>query len=744
MIKRIRTDRRPLPSFTEDEGPAIYQVQDLLDSILCHHEIHDIEDVIDTIQKAVSRQSFLSVIFHQRRWVPNQHQDDSATDRLLFKYISFAIEDGTVIRFSNRESVHKFASSLRHRDDLTTIDTELFDMAVSREIPANLVNTISQLCTAFYITSDIHIHYIENTARRVARQIFPFRERTHDLPEITKFISKQFDVAAAFVSVRDPIQLQLDAARPNDFRIQFVQGEFSDILSHRQLLDDLVTSIKIGNDYSGRGTIDGQVAYYKFLPISIPARIFDIASTRLTHVPRPDAKFFPIGIFVILSRSRISRMCVATAKELLREIAGTKKIAEQLRSINDLHAEILDVRDRLLKNPFSSQSEALREFSAYAKTVASSIVEITSAHSATVRIYDPFRSALRPVAASFDDSLSPQSQTARLLRVAKVPDSVNAFVFSKTTSDFTYIANLSEIERTLTEQGLAEVNVARKESQCELCIRLSKHTVPIGTLNIEAPYAYALGKELLYCQAVARLLGEFYDVALKTSDSGWLPKISMSHIVYHRIQKVRRDHAGLGNILDFIESPIRKVDKKIQSEGEQTLTEIVERVERDIFGLSAKNFRRLVRCNFDKNILIREEAAASIAIIIETLIENCRTHASVEKDNIEITLTTRSGLPPGSCGTDEDLQIRIAYEARVARQQLDLLDKLTIAPVWQDEDRTYHFGMFLLGAHARLLGGVTYVDTEPLPGRKSRPVRIIVILPLASLRARQVGGAHGP
>jgi two-component sensor histidine kinase len=320
---------------------------------------------------------------------------------------------------------------------------------------------------------------------------------------------------------------------------------------------------------------------------------------------------------------------------------------------------------------------------------------------------------------------------------------VNAFVFSKTDDEFTYIANLDEIDPRLAEQGLNEVHVARRESRCELCIRLSKNTVPIGTLNIEAPYAYALGKELLYCQAVARLLSEFYDVALKTSDSAWLPKISMSHIVYHRIQKVRRDHAELENILDFIESPIRKVERVADGEGEQTLANIVERVERGVFGLSATNFRKLVTCKSDKNILIRKDAASSIAIIVETLIENCRTHASVDKDSIEITITTRSGLPPGSCGTDEDLQIRIAYQARVARQQLDLLDKLTIAPVWQDEDRTYHFGLFLLGAHARLLGGVTYVDTEPLPGRKSRPVRIIVILPLASLGMRSVGKTDG-
>jgi hypothetical protein len=47
--------------------------------------------------------------------------------------------------------------------------------------------------------------------------------------------------------------------------------------------------------------------------------------------------------------------------------------------------------------------------------------------------------------------------------------------------------------------------------------------------------------------------------------------------------------------------------------------------------------------------------------------------------------------------------------------------------------------MFLLGAHARLWGGMTYVDTERVPGRETRPLNVIVFLPLAPLLERNTG-----
>lgn len=719
-------------SFDSDQMNPITR---LLRSILNYREVHNIQDVIEAIHSVIQMSEFLCVVFQQRKSVPDSHQGDLITNRLLFNHISFALDNGQIVRFQNREDISKFVTTLDAEKRLEIAETEICKIYFSNSISIEKIREIERLCTTFFATSDISLHYIENTARRVARQIFPFREQIHELPEIAKFVARQFHVDVVFASVRSPLDINLDNAVYNDFYFQFVHGDISSFLQETRFIKDIAASIRAGNEYSGRISVAREKVYYKLIPVSMPGRIFNIGSARNLRGQKSDVKFYPVGALAILSRdTRIDRLCIGTAKELVREISGTKKIAEQLRSINDLHAELLDARDHLLKTPFSSQSDAIQEFSKYAKTVTSSIVALTAAHSATVRIFDPFRSALRPVASAFAETLSKESKTTDELRIMKGSASANVFIFSATDRDVLYIPNIDEIDAELLERGLS-IHVTRQETKSELCIRLSKNTVPIGTLNIEAPYAYALGKELVYCQALARLLTDFYDVALKTSDSGWLPKISMSHIVYHRIQKIRRDHPELTQILNFIANPIQIANKPGYEEAHDRLTDIINGLNSGIAGISDKQFRKLVRNNIPDDILIRGETASSIAIILETLIENCRIHANVDKDEIEISLVTGAGQPVKELQEDAGVQLQISYKARIARQNLDLLDRLTISPVWEDEDQTYHFGMFLVGAHARLLGGVTYVDTDPLPGRDSRPVRVIINLPLAPLAA---------
>jgi hypothetical protein len=250
-------------------------------------------------------------------------------------------------------------------------------------------------------------------------------------------------------------------------------------------------------------------------------------------------------------------------------------------------------------------------------------------------------------------------------------------------------------------------------------------------LNIEAPYAYALGQDHLYCYSAARLLTEFYDASLKTSDSGWLPKISTAHLVYHRIQQTRRERPDIGEVLDFIERPRHAA--AAQSVSALTLSDVVAGIAEQ-YPTQVAAIKELVSINAPEGLRIRQDAVSSVWLILEMLIENCLTHAHIKKDTLRVDVIgdTHDSRTPSSAGP----RLTLYYEAKVARKSVDLLDKLTISPVWSDEDRTHHFGMFLLGAHARLLGGVTYIDAQSVANRQTRRVCILVVLPLAALVER--------
>ena len=186
--------------------------------------------------------------------------------------------------------------------------------------------------------------------------------------------------------------------------------------------------------------------------------------------------------------------------------------------------------------------------------------------------------------------------------------------------------------------------------------------------------------------------------------------MSLSHLVHHRIEKIRRERPELLGVLDFIEVPMHTARAQ-SANASITLNEILEGVVGSFDWLDADTLRSLVSVP-KYNIRFRKEAAASLAIIIETLVENCRAHSDVYHDTISIRVVRGlKRVRESELRSQPGLLLRITYEAKHTRTQLDLLDRLTIAPVWEEEDRSYHFGMFLLGAHARLWGGLTYVDT---------------------------------
>ena len=702
-------------------------VDEILNDIVHRQGTPIIDNLIDAILTDIPS-GFLAIIFHQPKiLMPKNGKEDPL---VYFNYLSFEICDGRVTRFPDHESASTRFNYLVSLESIRTLRDGICSTFFSPDLPLDIAKRMHEVSSIYFMTSDSYGHFIDNTSRLIARLLSTSHEKI-DLPQIATLVRERFGVETLYIAVRDPMRLNLEQAVASDFEVQFASPLVAGIFRQSRCVNDVIRSLRTGNDYSGAS---GNL-YYKLIPISLPKSIYDPGPFTPNDPPReileytkPDPqRYFPIGVFSVISPNKpVDRMCHATSRHLAAEIAGTRKIAQQLRSINDLHIQISSVGDRLLREPLRSQTELIELFANYARRVTETVVKLTSSHSATVRLFNPFHGVLRAVASSFGESLSSASRVASDITLEDPSTSLNAFVFSRWEHDkFLHVPDINNISPDLVRCGLVKTLSRREETKSELCIKLTKSGVPIGTLNVEAPYELALGKELLYCQAAAHLLEEFFDTALKSSDSGWLPKISMSHVLHHRIQKVRRERPDLSEILDFIEKPMpaRTVELN-RPAGLVSIGTLKSSIANNIPNVSAEQLDRLVRLAGTSDVEIRPDAADLLSIIIETLAENSRVHAHINKDTLSLYMLPKSGNPN---------RLVIEYRSHSARQPVELLDQLGIAPVWQEDDHSYHFGMFLAGAHARLLGGLIYVDAERRNSRKTRPVRIEITLPLSSL-----------
>jgi hypothetical protein len=551
--------------------------------------------------------AFLCVVFHQKKVLPERLSDDIPGDEIIFNYASFSISNGHVRRFRDRYELSDYINELQETDGLKRKKTALVDIYCSNGLSDSLLSLIKDLCTTFFVQSDQYSHYIENTSRLLAKNAIP-RSQIVDLPSITNVISNWFSAETGFVAVRDPVTIDLTSATTCDFDFQFFRDPAA-ICLESKIMGDIIASLRSGNDYSGRLVVHSNTYYYKILPVAIPARLSDLSATRPSSVMESqEKKYYPIGTLIIASTRQIDRICYVTAKELLKEISGPTRIAEQLREVNDLHAEILQTRESITRTPLQSHSEVLELFRSYANKVVDSVVNRTSAHSATIRAYDPFRRTLGLVASRFGSALSDESRASYDIAVTGA-SSLNAFVFSGDHSRFHYIPNVRE-----PKVGRPGILVTRAETESEVCFRLIKGGVPFGTMNVEAPYAYSLGKDLVYCQELARLLGEFFDVVTRTSDAAWLPKMSLSHLVHHRIEKIRRERPEFEGVLDFIEVPMRTA--RVEN-GSMTLNGILNSVVESFDWLDSQMLKALVSVPKTYELQFRKEAAASIAIIVD-------------------------------------------------------------------------------------------------------------------------------
>jgi hypothetical protein len=209
--------------------------------------------------------------------------------------------------------------------------------------------------------------------------------------------------------------------------------------------------------------------------------------------------------------------------------------------------------------------------------------------------------------------------------------------------------------------------------------------------------------DLEFLQSIAFHIFQFWSVLNTAGDTWWLSQLSLTHLATHELRDFKQtleptQRKQLENIIYTI-SPAEHFDRR---RPQQTWNSVVEFIKRHHRRLSSRRFEdvwKFFGIALDQKIESR--FLGSLRLIIHAILSNTR-HSDYEKNAIS--------LRKEMLGERE--VITIQYSSNVSyvdpETLLEIEQRFRIPSLSADG---WHFGLFLIGVHARILGG--YIEIDP-------------------------------
>lgn len=711
---------------------------ELTQTFLTRRSIASIDDLADHVMEYYAEEGEIGVFFRREKIAGVSQTGDTADPHLYLRVASFLASPLGISRFETPAEMLLEIARLRSKPNLVCHEFDNLVLFAPKHLGEDEDETLATLLISFYLATDIDRNQVETAARLLVRKV---TRAPNGLADIAQAVAARPDIEAGYYVVatssgEEPLSGEdmFLISRPE-------QSAVTKVLDLPELQADARGALKSGLSFSGRVQFEGRKLYYNIVPVILQEsrppknQLFETRSSIMTK-ERVRLSRVRCGAIVLISKAPIDAVAAAFASQLIEEYVGVPSHAEKIGALHRLAEDRARVQLGLLESPFDGAGEQRACIERFAQAVCVALVKVTAAHSATVRLFDPFRKTLDPVGAAFCSTLAHCDADASPI-AADDDRSLNAFVFRNLgQGEHVYIR---DVQRDIPEhwvlRGLAGIKKCRSESRSELCLPIFKTGLCIGALNVEAPNDYGFDRDLRFIDSIGRQLGDFVDVVTRTSDAGWLPRLTFMHFTAHQIEKSKiylRDYPpevlAAARAQQGRMSP-NYIDPKDSAE-----------IETSVLIDSVRNFIAQLASDIDvdpESVLQLEGAAPrrlsarhahSLEVILENILENAKHH-----DDLSVPLVLRFA-PKGSRAA----QIQIRYFAERQRLFPHQTDRIGIAPRWDEVDDTFHMGTFLAGVHARLLGGVMWVDQTPSTDTGAICFQYVIEIPLdPDERARQ-------
>lgn len=345
----------------------------------------------------------------------------------------------------------------------------------------------------------------------------------------------------------------------------------------------------------------------------------------------------------------------------------------------------------------------------FLKVVAKKLILTTHAHSVTIRKYSSFTDSLELV--SSDERPVGGVQHAEGLVVSNAlptiecsaTNSVNGFCYKKIRdTDAVYIPDVDNIPENYRASGLADIKRWRPGTKSELCVPIIARKLRYGTLNLEAPFAAAFEFDVDYVKSISYLVSQYLDILGSGQDSWWLSHLSFTHLATHELKDFKQSlNTTQQERLERIIYTLSPQNLYSSAKG-STLGEVIELMRQ-------AHSRMTAQIQFDSvwkypasagDIRLPQRFISSLYLILLSVLNNTR-HSKYETDVISVTLVEYSRQP---------LVLRVDYSSGYAVVDPENLVGMFDVPNINSDG--WHFGLFLIGVHCRLLGGHVEVNPE--------------------------------
>jgi hypothetical protein len=553
----------------------------------------------------------------------------------------------------------------------------------------------------------------------------------HSQSEIAEAISRNYDVAASyflFLGSREAgHQITVDDfRRPDGGRIQETIPFASDPAFQRKL----EISVRLKQPIVGVTDI---------LPLNNYC-IFPTADPSIRQSPVE-------GVLIIWNPERLVLSAYRASNTWLKEFAALKHI-KRARFLADLRHEIESELKKAWDESWRGRAARQLSIRKIGEFLCKHLCDLTNAESATLRLRHDTLNIIRSYARAstpLGEYVSDAATTRPNLdiHVEEWPHSAIAFAFHYQEDDpYLYFENVDAIPRKYSQAGLKSVLRLRESMHSEAVLRVRRGGLLAAIINVESPIEGAFGYELDFLTDCAAIMSEYLSRLEAVGDRFGLATMADTQIQIHRIKsfildwtppnpRVNLPHEAQqavyickrlkeGLVRQSVQGPQMRIDfagAKIAFDS-QTSVRHFNRVLHEKVRSYLKDTGSDQRSNsvFDGQIPTDFPVAdlSSIVVIMDSIWENITKNSKLKENRIVLNDVAQPFA--------KKRVLTIKWIAPTRLPDSINKDELFLRPLMSSEGP--HYGFFLVGAHARLLGG--HVELEEFSPARGFTLRAFI------------------
>lgn len=635
---------------------------ELLSALNSRERLVQFHEVLVTISLASPR-SAISAFTRQRKLVEGT-ADLEKDGYIIYPFYSFTISAGSY------KQLHTMAKAKRASLLKSLPNSELFLSSEFAMIGGQLddnetIRVIHNILHAYFASQVLEL-CVERSARRLVKN--SGEENGGYLSQnrlIKKLNHKIFNIQTAFISSHDPDKIRFQPSRlPREL--------FPD---DNLLLELVRETSKFSESRTLRYDFEDRPVMLLAIPLrhSLPFQVSDLMLLRSSEAEFP------------LIAAKLNEALVRISEE---------KFAKRGRQEFEL-----ELQQRVIEAPRETAVRA-DAFTEFCDWVTGELLRLTNSHSVTIRRLTPFTNALELISKGIPSDR--EDNTENDIR-SDPSSSVNFFTFSNDCLPYTYLADVGNIPEKYKKLGLVSVRATRSCTKSEVCLPIGKQPLRLGTINLESEYFAAYGPDIEFLQGVAFHLAQFWGSLGRRDDAWWLSQLSLTHLATHELRDFKETlKAPQKQVLENIVSTISTRD--YFEEKRQTWDDFLSFIEKSHSRLLSEE-RFLEIWSFegiDADAEIDSRFLGSLRVIVVCILNNTK-HSIYVKNRIRLVRERRA----------EASVVTITYDSKVnyfTLESIQEFERRFSEPTLSADG--WHFGLFLIGVHSRLLGGDIEINPD--------------------------------